>query len=484
MGSLFKRKKKNGETRPIFQMKYKRWDPVRQDWSDWVYESTGTASQREAEALLLEIERREERRKRGLEAAIVPMRIGKALTGFLDETQEWDEEIPERNRQGTHPVLGSPVEGTAWWIRQVDFAADVFRCFGDADVAMLLLPRRVEELDRFLKRCGGQRGEGVGQTTRSKTMKWFRRFCRWCVVYGYLEKDPTEGFRMPSEAVAKQDRILDVDELPAFWEAYRKLRTKARTRIGLAMWTGARAGEIDTLRVDDVDVRRRTVRRRIFKKAEGAQERTVVVPEVLMEDLTTWIDEAKLEPGDMLFPVRCQAGVKFLRQWRTSMRGLRRTVLTHLMESGASLRVIQEAAGHSKLGTTQRYLGVGSKEVSSALAGLPWANAGMDVGSDRVGTFEDPEAPDRADKNPTANTICWHEGSKTASTRVAVPESESASLSQVSNAQASEAVQSGGANRNANIRLIRRRVIAHLRDSDGVGKSQKDLNRGSSKQRK
>jgi hypothetical protein len=128
MGSLFKRKKKNGQESPVFQMKYQRWDPVQKDWSDWVYESTGTMNEREAQAKLHEIELREERRMRGLEAAVLPTTLGKALTGFLDETQEWDEHIPEKNRTGTHPVLGSSIEGTAWWIRQVDFAADVYRC--------------------------------------------------------------------------------------------------------------------------------------------------------------------------------------------------------------------------------------------------------------------------------------------------------------------------------------------------------------------
>jgi integrase len=178
--------------------------------------------------------------------------------------------------------------------------------------------------------------------------------------------------------------VIDKSERERFWAEYRELPIKARARLGLVMFTGARAGEVDAILVSDISFETGTVRRRIFKKAGGAQERVVHVPQSLLDDLRAWIDKAELGADSTLFKPNCQAGVKFLRRWRTSMRGLRRTVLTRLQDGGASLRVIQQVAGHSNLATTQRYLNVGDAAVQEALSSVSWGQQGLRVATDLV----------------------------------------------------------------------------------------------------
>ncbi|MEQ8272348.1 MAG: tyrosine-type recombinase/integrase [Deltaproteobacteria bacterium] len=373
MGNVFKRTVRGKES-PVWQLRYRVWDAREGAWGKEKFESAKTANRREAESLLRERELREERRRLGIEPTSASSTLGDALTGFLDETQAWDAAVPERNRVGHHPVLGIEVRGTGWWIRTLDFAGDVLRHFGDGDVTMLAGRDTVAGFDRFLVREGGARGRGVGASTRHKVLTWLRRFCRWCVVRGYLPSNPVEDYAIPREQVQRRDRIVEEGEQRDFWTAYGKLSLKARARVGLVLFTGARAGEIDTILAGDVSPERRTVRRRLWKcsRADGPREVVVKIPAELMETVVAWIEAAKLEPSDRLFPVRCQAGVKFLRRWGTSMRGLRRTVLTRMQDAGTPLRVIQEAAGHAKLDTTQRYLGVGETAVNTALSRLSW----------------------------------------------------------------------------------------------------------------
>jgi integrase len=377
MGNLFRRKDKEGKESPIWRMKYRVWDPQAGNWGQYKFESTGTPIRREAESLLLERERYEERKRAGLEIVSSPtIGLREALSEFLDSTQVFDREIPEKNRKTIHPFAGVEVQGTGWWIRTIDFAIDLDRHFKPKDaqtaqVDALLRAGAVEEFHRYLQREGGARRAGVGQSTCSKTLKWLRRFCGWCLKRGYLASDPTSEYAIPGEVVTRQDRVVTEEDGARFIEQYRKLRLAARVRVGLAMWTAARAGEIEMIRVRDISFESRLVRRRIYKKAR-VQERTVRLPASLIDDLRQWIKERELGDSDCILSVRTQVGVKFLRKWRTSLRGLRRTVLTRLLENGASLRVIQEVAGHSQLGTTQRYLAVSEKAINDALEGLDW----------------------------------------------------------------------------------------------------------------
>ena len=223
-----------------------------------------------------------------------------------------------------------------------------------------------------------RRGAGLAQSSRHKVLTWVRRVATWCVEQGYLQKtgfDGTSAFKIPGESTQGQARALNASETDQFWNEFGSLPLKAKVRVGLVMFTGARSGEVEMIRASDVSAEFGTVRRRIWKagRSGGVTEKVVRVPSDFMAVLVRWLEEQRLGPDELLLPIRCQAGNRFLRRWRTSARGIRRTVLTRLHEAKVPLRIIQDVAGHRKLTTTQKYLDVGEQDASNALQQVRWA---------------------------------------------------------------------------------------------------------------
>jgi integrase/recombinase XerC len=64
-----------------------------------------------------------------------------------------------------------------------------------------------------------------------------------------------------------------------------------------------------------------------------------------------------------------RAGVR--RQEGALVHSLRHTYATFLLDSGASIREVQEALGHESLETTQRYLAVNAQGLVDAAHALP-----------------------------------------------------------------------------------------------------------------
>jgi len=82
-----------------------------------------------------------------------------------------------------------------------------------------------------------------------------RKFFRWSVGRGYLERSPCEGIPPPtSERGRKRDRVLTDAELVEVWRAAGSLGTAAGAAIKLLILTGQRRGEVLGMRWSEIDL--------------------------------------------------------------------------------------------------------------------------------------------------------------------------------------------------------------------------------------
>jgi integrase/recombinase XerC len=147
--------------------------------------------------------------------------------------------------------------------------------------------------------------------------------------------------------------------------------------------TGIRVGELVNIDLSDIDVRERTVR--VFGKRR--KERIVPFHDHALQALMLYIDQtrpiflanAPLAERD---PSACFLNYqgtrittrsvgrmidKYIKQCadvhKISPHSLRHTFATHMLDSGADLRDIQELLGHARLPTTQIYTQVSMEKM-------------------------------------------------------------------------------------------------------------------------
>jgi site-specific recombinase XerD len=232
---------------------------------------------------------------------------------------------------------------------------------------------------------------GRARRTVARRASAIRRYFRWLLRTGRIERDPSAGLSAP-KGEARLPRVLRPDELrhlvgegsaeagaaaadaggdgPGGVPGAVLLRDLAL--VELLYGSGLRIAEATALDVDDVDL----ARGRVVVWGKGGKQRTVPLSEPTVIRLRRWLSDGRAA----LVGEQTPAGAVFLnmRGRRLSPRdarrildrrasqpthphALRHTFATHLLDGGADLRVVQELLGHSDVATTQRYTHV-SKE--------------------------------------------------------------------------------------------------------------------------
>jgi len=181
----------------------------------------------------------------------------------------------------------------------------------------------------------------------------------------------------PKKAI-KLPVVLSQDEVSRFFESLPNL--KHRAFIMTAYATGMRVSEVASLRVADIDSERMMIR---IELGKGRKDRYVMLSPNLLELLRAYWKMAR--PTGYLFPGRSAGShitTKRIHQVcvkasasagltkRVHVRALRHAFATHLLESGANIRVIQILLGHRSLRTTARYTHVSRETICSTSSPL------------------------------------------------------------------------------------------------------------------
>jgi integrase/recombinase XerD len=215
--------------------------------------------------------------------------------------------------------------------------------------------------------------QGIAWATLNQTVAALRFF------YGVTLGRPEIPERI---AYAREPRrlpvVLSADEVVRFLEAVPSL--KSRTALTTAYATGLRVSEVVALKVADIDSGRMLIR---VEQGKGGKDRYVMLSAQLLAILRTYWRLAK--PRHWLFPGRdeehpidqsvlhaaCRSACEAAGLTKhVTVHTLRHSFATHLLESGADIRIIQVLLGHTNISTTARYAQVATSTIQGTASPL------------------------------------------------------------------------------------------------------------------
>ncbi len=135
---------------------------------------------------------------------------------------------------------------------------------------------------------------------------------------------------------------------------------------------GLRVSELASLKLSQVDFKNSFIR----VLGKGGKERIIPLGERAKLNLAKYLEFRKLLPkieGEYIFLNKNgkKLSVRTIQRWLNKLspkkitpHGLRHSFATHLLESGADLRSIQELLGHESISTTQKYLHINFDKLS------------------------------------------------------------------------------------------------------------------------
>ncbi len=211
--------------------------------------------------------------------------------------------------------------------------------------------------------------QGLSGPSLARWLSAARAFYRFLRREGLTAHNPFAGVRAP-RAGRRLPKTLSVDEAVRLVEipADDPLARRDRALLELFYSSGLRLAELVALNLDDIDLRAAVVR----VLGKGRKERQVPVGRAAIEAVQAWLPDRCALARDAERAVflnrdgrRLGARTVELRiAHHARARGLGRHVhphmlrhsfATHLLESSADLRAVQELLGHANLSTTQVY---------------------------------------------------------------------------------------------------------------------------------
>jgi len=175
---------------------------------------------------------------------------------------------------------------------------------------------------------------------------------------------PRQEKRLPSVLTADDaQRLMDAPKAPTSFHDHTELRDRAVLETLYS--TGIRASELIGMNHDDINRYDRLIRIR----GKGRKERIVPLGAIALAAIDAYVGQQQSPDSNAVFvgPAGKRLTARTVQriletyrkelglQQKASPHTLRHSFATHMLESGADLRAIQELLGHASLSTTQRY---------------------------------------------------------------------------------------------------------------------------------
>jgi site-specific recombinase XerD len=166
--------------------------------------------------------------------------------------------------------------------------------------------------------------------------------------------------------------VLSLDTILQFIDSIANIKHRAIVMIAYA--AGLRTSEVAALRVRDIDSRRGTIH---VYAGKGNKARFVMLSPTVLSLLREYYRAVRPPVDGWLFPGK-KSGTHLTRgaiehavakarerakMQSITLRAMRHSFATHLLEDGVDLRIIQLLLGHRSLSTTARYTHVSTTRV-------------------------------------------------------------------------------------------------------------------------
>jgi site-specific recombinase XerD len=217
---------------------------------------------------------------------------------------------------------------------------------------------------------------GRSRSSQQRYRSSLRGFYRFMTREGWIKKDPSVDLEGPRTS-RRLPRALTRDEVARLLAASRgdsPLDSRDLAMIEVAYGAGLRVSELVGLGAEECDLENRMIRVR----GKGDRERLVPLGRPACDAVQSYLSAgrpriARGNRSRRLFLNRLGGGLSRMGFYRILVRRgraagiersrlhphiLRHSFATHLLEGGASLRIVQELLGHRSLATTEIYTAV------------------------------------------------------------------------------------------------------------------------------
>jgi len=212
------------------------------------------------------------------------------------------------------------------------------------------------------------------KSTMARKVSALRSFCKFLCQQSILSQNPAKLVRLPKvpKKIPNHLTVEDCAKLIESPDVSTSLGRRDRAILELLYACGIRVSELSGLNLDDVNFKDSM----LLVRGKGRKERLVPFGKYCHQALKMYVSDRCIQPswhrdepkvplflnhlGTRLTTrsiariVEKYAKLTALTQ-KISPHGIRHSFATHMLNSGADLRSIQELLGHESLSTTQRY---------------------------------------------------------------------------------------------------------------------------------